>query len=94
MRTFQDDAGRAWVATAEEESTPRHHGRWIMVLHPDGAPDRLLPLPEVRWQTRATAARTLRTMSRFELLRRLRIVLGRAGEVGPLPVEEEAATAP
>jgi hypothetical protein len=31
-------------------------------------------MPEVRWQTSATAARTLQTMSDFELRRRLHIV--------------------
>jgi hypothetical protein len=35
---------------------------------------------EVKWQTEETAERTLRTMSVFELRRRLRTVLSRAGE--------------
>jgi hypothetical protein len=78
MRTFLDAAGRAWVASAREESTPRHHGRWYLVFHPEGGPDDLFAMPEVRWQTAATAERTLRTMSEFELRRRLDNVLRRA----------------
>lgn len=73
MRRFTDEQGRGWVATALEEDTPRHHGRWYLVLHPaDGSGPELM-LPEVRWQSRHTAERTLVTMSEFELLRRLRI---------------------
>jgi hypothetical protein len=81
MRTFRDAAGRAWVASAREEDTPRHHGRWYLVLHPEDEPDAIHAIPEVRWQTDATAVRTLRTMSDFELRRRLRIVRGRGGNV-------------
>lgn len=77
MRTFADENDRAWIATAREEDTPRHHGRWYLVFHPEGDDASILPMPEVRWQTRPTARRTLRTMSLFELRRRLHIVLGR-----------------
>lgn len=76
MRSFDDEAGAAWTATAREENTPRHHGRWYLVF--ESADGSVIPMPEVRWQTRATAERTLRTMSRFELLRRLHIVRERA----------------
>ncbi len=78
MVTFQDKAGTRWVAGAREEETPRHHGRWYLILHPEAEPDAVLALPEVRWQTRATAERTLETMSVFELRRRLEIALRRA----------------
>lgn len=78
MRSFSDEMGRGWIATAHEEMTPRHHGRWHLVLHPEGAPSETLMLPEVRWQTRETAERTIRTMSETELRRRLRIARGRA----------------
>lgn len=75
MKTFQDESGVAWTASAREENTPRHHGRWYLVFeHADG---RVLPMREVRWQTRATAERTLRTMSDFELRRRVHILLER-----------------
>lgn len=77
MITFKADDGREWTATALEEDTPRHHGRWYLVLHPSDSSETVLALPEVRWKTRATAERTLRTMSNFELRRRLRIATGR-----------------
>jgi hypothetical protein len=70
MREFTDERAAVWVADAREEETPRHHGRWYLVFREVAAPDATLPMPEVRWQTRATAARTLRTMSVFELRRR------------------------
>jgi hypothetical protein len=79
MRTFSDEAGREWVATAREEQTPRHHGRWFFVMHPADQPALEFSEPEVRWQTAASADRTLRTMSVFELRRRLGVVLGRPG---------------
>lgn len=78
MKEFADETGSRWVASAREEQTPRHHGRWFLVFHPahdDSAP---LSMPEVRWQTRATAARTLQTMSDFELRRRLHVVRERS----------------
>ena len=71
MKIFLDTDGRPWVASAREEKTPRHHGRWHLVFHPEDRPDELYVMPEVRWQTAATAERTLRTMSDFELRRRL-----------------------
>lgn len=79
MRTFLDDTGREWVATAREENTPRHHGRWYMVFHPLDDPSAELPVPEVRWQTAQSAERTLRTMAEFELVRRLISARARAG---------------
>ena len=79
MRTFHDDHGREWTAAAREENTPRHHGRWYLVFHPAADPSTVLPLPEIRWQTAQSAARTLRTMSEFELLRRLQAARTRTG---------------
>lgn len=83
MKTFTDEQGREWVATAREEATPRHHTRWYLVLHPADADEPQFAVPEVRWQTRATAERTLRTMSEFELRRRLRLGRGRAASGRP-----------
>lgn len=80
MRVFEDESGREWTATAVEEETPRHHGRWHLIFHPVDAPDRIFPMPEVRWQSRKTAERTLKTMSAVELNRRLRTVRARSGE--------------
>lgn len=77
MKRFTAEDGREWVATAAEEDTPRHHGRWFLVMHPQGEAEPELALPEVRWKSRHTAERTLRTMSEFELQRRLRIAARR-----------------
>ena len=86
MKTFSDENGSSWVASAREEETPRHHTRWYLVF--EGSDGAVLATPEVRWQTRSTAARTLRTMSDFELRRRLRIVRERALlEPGAAPAE-------
>jgi hypothetical protein len=92
MKTFRADSGAAWVATAEREDTLRHHGVWYLVFHREGDAAHRLPVFEVRWQTRATAERTLRTMSEFELRRRLKSAIARheAG-LGPTAVEAEAA---
>ena len=77
MREFTDSNGETWVATALEEDTPRHHGRWFLVFHPQGDDTRLLPMPEIRWQNRPTAERTLRAMGEFELRRRIHLLLER-----------------
>lgn len=83
MKTFADDSGREWVATAVEEQTPRHHGRWYLVFQSSGGDSAPLPMPEVRWQNAATAERTILAMSEFELRKRLGIVRGRSGAAGP-----------
>lgn len=77
MRSFTDSDGQSWVASAREENTPRHHSRWYLVLHPADAPEQLMAVPEIRWQTKASAVRTLQTMSEFELRRRLGLVKDR-----------------
>ena len=77
MKTFQNDAGERWVATAEREDTERHHGAWFMVFHRELDSSDRVPVGEVRWQTSATAERTLKTMSDFELRRRLQSALER-----------------
>ena len=73
MKTFTGEDGREWVADAREEDTPRHHGRWYLVIRPSDGEGQELTLPEVRWQSRHSAERTIRTMSDFELRRRLRM---------------------
>ncbi len=80
MKQFSDEQGRAWVATAASEDTPRHHGRWYMVFEPAANTAQKIPVPEIRWQTAATAARTIRTMSDVELRRRLKSALVRYEE--------------
>src|SRR5690606_9054304 len=82
MRNCTNAAGEAGVAGAREEDTPRHHGRWYLVFHPAGQPDQLLSMPEIRWQTAESAERTLRTMSLFELRRRLGFAQARAASSG------------
>jgi hypothetical protein len=77
---FADESGLEWIAVASEERTPRHHTRWYLTFHAADRPDRVYPMREVKWQTEVTAERTLRTMSVFELRRRLRTALSRAGE--------------
>lgn len=88
MRSFRDDEGREWTATAREEITPRHHGRWHLAFHPVDAPDQLIPVPEVRWQTAQSAERTLQTMAEFELVRRLLAARSRAP--GSVPASRSA----
>ncbi len=83
MRDFTDEQGGLWTATATEEDTPRHHGRWVLFFHPARAETPRLPAPEVRWQSRPEAERTLATMSLFELRRKLNNVQRRAGLPAP-----------
>jgi hypothetical protein len=71
MKVFKDEFGNSWVAKAVEEETPRHHGRWYLVFHPEHDPAKTYDVPTIRWQTQATAARTLETISDFELRRRV-----------------------
>ena len=82
MRSFTDSAGQAWVADAREEQTPRHHTRFFLVFRKEGESDLEHPMPEVRWQTLATAERTIQSMSVFELRKRLGTASKRHG--GPI----------
>lgn len=84
MRSFIDGSGREWIVTAREEETPRHHGRWYLIFHPaDKAVGQELPLPEVHWQTRETAERTILSLSAVELRRRLRVAVDRDPHLVP-----------
>jgi hypothetical protein len=90
MKTFKAENGETWVAGAAREETERHHGVWYLVFHREGATSDRLAVAEVRWQTRATAERTLRTMSDFELRRRLNSAIARhTPGLGPTEVEGE-----
>lgn len=87
MTEFTDEHGGTWVATVREESTVRHFDRWYLVFRSAADGSRELAMPEVRWKTQATAERTLRTMSPFELRRRLHILLERnLTELGASPL--------
>jgi hypothetical protein len=76
MRSFYDESGEQWRADVREEPVARHHGRWYLVFE-QPATALVLPMPEVRWQTRSSAERILRTMSDFELRRRLKNIRAR-----------------
>jgi len=90
MKTFRDENGQNWIATATREDTQRHHGTWYLIFHPEGDYTRKLEVAEVRWQTRATAERTLLTMSEYELRRRLQSAIARhSAREGPTPAEGE-----
>jgi hypothetical protein len=81
-RSFLDDSGRSWIATAHEEQTPRHHTRWFLGFREADDTGRFHAMPEVRWQTLQTAERTIAAMSEFELKKRLAAALHRAGFPG------------
>jgi hypothetical protein len=90
MKKFTAENGETWVAGAAREDTDRHHGVWYLVFQKDGSPGERLPVEEVRWQTQATADRTLRTMSDFELRRRLNSAIARyEHSTGPTAAEGE-----
>ena len=78
MREFKDEAGRTWRATIEGRAGVDYQGRFHFVAEPaDGSGSRV-ELEDVRWNSEATARRTLETMSEVELRRRLRSARGRA----------------
>lgn len=78
MREFEDHDGRIWTATVRERPGPDYKGSYYFFARPrDGAEEGGVSLLDVRWNSRRTAERTLRTMSGVELRRRLRSALGR-----------------
>lgn len=78
MRTFEDEEGRRWRATVRERPGPDYKGRYYFYVRPEEADDEDgVALLDIRWNSRRTAERTLRTMSEFELRRRLRSARGR-----------------
>ena len=79
MRTFQDDGGTTWVATVKERVGDDYKGRFSFVILPDGGNQaQEVELEDIRWNSRRTAERTLKTMAESELKRRLRSAVGRA----------------
>lgn len=78
MRRFEDQDGRAWVATVIERPGHDYKGRYHFHMAPeDGDEGQGYDLVDVRWNRVKTAERTLETMSEVELRRRLRQALGR-----------------
>lgn len=83
MRSFNDEQGKAWVASVREWQGEDYKGRFEFLLVPEGMEEEEgIPLTDVRWNSRATAERTLQTMSVVELNRRLRSALGRTLKQG------------
>ncbi|MDT8342541.1 MAG: hypothetical protein RQ751_13605 [Longimicrobiales bacterium] len=80
MREFEDENGEVWTATVGHREGQDYKGAWFLVLTPSsgGGP---VVLEDVRWNSERTARRTLETMSRVELRRRLRSARGRAAAV-------------
>ncbi len=85
MRQFRDDQGAEWVASVAAEKGGDYKGRFYLIMHRTGAEGGdPVSLVEVRWNSRRTADRTLATMSRVELRRRLRSAVGRSGARSPV----------
>jgi hypothetical protein len=79
MRRFQDQNNATWVASIRERHGDDYKGRYSFLMTPDGGtPAEGVELIDVRWNSRKTAERTLKTMSERELRRRLNSALGRA----------------
>lgn len=79
MRTFQDDEGQSWIASVRERTGRDYKGRYWLVMVPEGAAvEEGVELTDVRWNSARTADRTLETMSKKELRRRLRSASARA----------------
>lgn len=76
MKQFLDDGGVVWIARVNERPGEDYKGRFGFVLAPDGDGPQI-ELEDVRWNSRKTAERTLRTMSTVELRKRLHSALGR-----------------
>jgi hypothetical protein len=59
-----------------------YKGRFHLQMRPvDGAPEEVVELVDVRWNSERTARRTLDSMSPVELRRRLRSARGRHAEM-------------
>jgi hypothetical protein len=77
MRTFTDESGQTWEAFVAEREGLDYKGRYHFQVKRDGDDSETLGLPEIQWNSRETAERTLATMSEVELRRRLRSAVGR-----------------
>ena len=77
-REFSDSEGEAWVATVRERPGADYKGRYYFFARPaEASEEEGVALVDIRWNSRRTAERTLRTMSEVELRRRLRSARGR-----------------
>lgn len=79
MREFADENGQLWVGTVQEQPGDDYKGRFFFVFRGESdSKGDLVNLTDVRWNSKRTAERTLRTMSEVELRRRLRSARGRS----------------
>jgi len=78
MREFEDAAGRRWHASVREIPGPDYKGRIRLVFEPVDGDGSMVVASDVRWNSERTARRTLETMSRSELEKRLSAAVGRS----------------
>ncbi len=84
MRQFTDDQGVEWVASVAIEEGGDYKGRFYLVMHRAEGRAGPVSLVDVRWNSRKTADRTLATMSKVEMRRRLSSAVGRSGVRSPV----------
>lgn len=78
FRTVQSDDGVSWRVGIRLREGLDFKGRYYFVAAREDAPDDdEVTLEDLRWNSEATARRTLETMSGVELRRRLRGATGR-----------------
>jgi hypothetical protein len=77
MRDFDDESGHTWRAGIDGRPGSDYKGRYHLVLRGGDGEDEVA-LTDVRWNSERSAARTLASMSVWELRRRLSTARGRA----------------
>lgn len=78
MRVFVDSEGGRWSVGVGERPGLDYKGRYRFEARLESDPGTVVALDDVRWNSEATARRTLETMSEVELGRRLRWARGRS----------------
>lgn len=84
VRQFTDDQGVEWVASVATEEGGDYKGRFYLIMHRAEGQGDPVSLVDVRWNSRKTADRTLATMSKVEMRRRLSSAVGRSGVRSPV----------
>jgi len=77
VRRFSDESGIEWVAAVQGREGVDYQGRFHFVARRADGSGGEVALEDLRWNSEATARRTLETMSEVELRRRLRSARGR-----------------
>lgn len=73
FREFEDEAGVTWRAGVDARGGLDYKGRYFFVARVAGDDSGVpLSLEDLRWNSEATARRTIETMAGVELRRRLR----------------------